>query len=60
MGMLWTAICLAGLWGFVLCTIGLILKGFPARGAFDRRHSLAWGVGVVFCFIVWIVGMANA
>lgn len=56
----WTLICLAGLWGFLFCTLGLILKGFPARGVFDRSSSLKWGTALLFCFIAWIIGMANA
>ena len=60
MATLWSFICLAGLWGFVLCTTGLILKGFPARGVFDRGVSVRWGAGLLFCFIAWIIGMANA
>ena len=57
---LWGMICLAGLWGFVLCTIVLILQGFPARGCFDRVRATKWGAGVVVCFIVWIIGMTRA
>lgn len=60
MATLWSMICLAGVWGFVLCTVGLILKGFPARGGFDRSGSLKWGAAVLFFFIAWIIGMANA
>jgi len=60
MATVWGMICLAGVWGFVLCTIVLILQGFPARGRFDRPRALKWGVGVVLCFTVWIIGMLNA
>ena len=60
MATMWTLVCLAGVWGFVLCTIGLILKGFPARGCFDRLSALKWGAGVVACFILWTVGMSYA
>jgi hypothetical protein len=56
----WTLICLVGLWGFVFSTVGFILKGFPARGIFDGRRSLPWGVALLLCFIVWMVGMAHA
>jgi hypothetical protein len=57
---LWAIVCLAGLWGFLLCTFGLILKGFPARGIFDGSSALKWGTAVIFCFVTWMIGMANA
>jgi hypothetical protein len=60
MASFWTVACLAGIWCFVICTIGLILKGFPARGVFDRSHCLRWGAAALFCFVVWMIGMANA
>lgn len=56
----WSMVCLAGVWGFVACTIGFIVKGFPARDTFSRRSSLGWGVALVVCFVIWIIGMANA
>jgi len=58
--MLWTTICLTGIWGFVLCTIGFILNCFPARGVLDGKSSLKWGGALLLCFALWIVGMANA
>jgi len=60
MSLSWTMVCLAGLWGFVLCTVGLILQGFPARGVLAARPCLRWGSALLFCFILWMVGMANA
>jgi hypothetical protein len=57
---LWSVICLGGFWGFVLATLGFIKKGFPARGVFDRAASLKWGGVLLFCFVVWVVGMAHA
>jgi hypothetical protein len=56
----WSLVCLAGLWGFVISTVGLILQGFPARGVLVRRPCLRWGGALLFCFIAWIVGMAHA
>lgn len=56
----WTVLDLAGLWGFVLCTVGFIFDGFPARGLFDGRKALKWGALLVLCFAAWIIGMANA
>lgn len=60
MSTFWTITCLAGLWGFVLCTVGFILKSFPARGTFHRAAAVKWGSALVFFFITWMIGMANA
>lgn len=60
MATFWTVLSLAGIWGFVLCTAALILKGFPARGGFERSSSLRWGGALLFCFVAWIIGMAHA
>jgi len=57
---LWSLVCLAGVWGFVLCTIGFILKGFPARGVLARKPCLAWGGALLLFFLTWLVGMAHA
>ena len=59
-GTVWSMACLAGLWGFVGCTVALILNGFPARDSFDGKSALRWGGGVLLCFIVWIIGMTQA
>ena len=56
----WTITCLAGLCGFVLCTVGFILKSFPARDIFNRAAAVKWGSALVICFIIWMIGMANA
>ena len=60
MSTVWTLICLAGLWGFLACTMGLILKCFPARDVFDGKSALKWGAALVLCFVFWVIGMANA
>lgn len=57
---LWSMVSLAGLWGFVLSTLGFIKNGFPARGLFDRVASLKWGAALLFSFLLWMVGMAHA
>lgn len=56
----WSLVCLAGVWGFVACTIMLILRAFPARDSFDRPGALRWGGGVLLFFIVWLIGMTQA
>ncbi len=60
MAAFWTLVCLAGLWGFLLGTVGFILNGFPARGVFERAGSLKWGALVIICFVAWMIGMAKA
>ena len=60
MSLPWSMVCLAGLWGFVLCTVGFILQGFPAPGVLARRPCLRWGTALLLCFACWMVGMANA
>jgi hypothetical protein len=60
MATIWTLVCLAGLWGFVLCTLAFILRSFPARGVFVRSSSLKWGAALLCCFIAWMIGMARA
>lgn len=57
---LWSAVCLAGVWGFVFCTVMLILKGFTARGCFERAGALRWGAALLVCFTIWIIGMTKA
>ncbi|HJV34086.1 hypothetical protein [Geomonas sp.] len=60
MSNLWSMLTLAGLWGFVGCTAGFILKAFPARDCFERRNGLLWGALLLLFFLLWMVGMANA
>ena len=56
----WSIVCVTGVWGFVICTIFLILRAFPARNSFEGRTALKWGAGVLLFFMVWIVGMMQA
>jgi hypothetical protein len=56
----WSILCLAGVWGFVACTVGLILQGFPAPGVLAARPCLKWGAALLVCFVCWLAGMANA
>lgn len=56
----WSLVCLIGVWGFIACTIFLLLGAFPGRDLFDRRCAARWGGGAVLCFLLWIVGMTQA
>jgi hypothetical protein len=60
MSLSWSMVCLAGVWGFVLSTVGLILQGFPARGVLAGRPCLRWGTALLASFVCWLLGMANA
>jgi hypothetical protein len=59
MSLPWSMVCLAGLWGFVISTVGLTLQGFPARGVVAAKPARRWGTALLFCFISWLVGMAH-
>lgn len=56
----WSMLCLVGIWGFVAAMVGLILSAFPARGVFASRLGLRWGTAALCCFVLWLIGMANA
>lgn len=56
----WALFCVMGFWGWVLVTVGFILKAFPARGKFCSKAAALWGGGVVLFYFVWVVGMINA
>jgi len=56
----WSVVCVAGLWGFLLSTVGLILQGFPARGVLAGRPCLRWGAALLVSFACWMIGMSQA
>jgi hypothetical protein len=60
MSLPWSLVCVLCVWGFVICTIGFILQGFPARGVLAVRPCFRWGAALLVCFACWLVGMANA
>lgn len=57
---IWSILLVAGFWGWVFCTIGFIIKGFPRRDFFAGAVATAWGSGVIVFYCLWILGMMNA
>lgn len=56
----WAFFCVVGFWGWVLATVGFIVKAFPSAGVFRDRISLLWGGGVVLFYVLWVVSMVHA
>jgi hypothetical protein len=57
---LWSVILIAGLTGWILFSIMLMLKAFPVKDVFVSSAGIRWGIPAVISFFVWIVGMLNA
>lgn len=57
---MWAVFCVIGFWGWILATIGFIIKAFPAVGVFRRQMAFLWGVSVIFFYSLWIVSMVHA
>jgi|PlaIllAssembly_1097288.scaffolds.fasta_scaffold478666_2 hypothetical protein len=56
----WGVVAQIGFWGWMLGTVGYILTVFPHRGSFLIGASLRWGIPLLLCYLVWVVGMLNA
>ncbi|KAF0218285.1 MAG: hypothetical protein FD174_3038 [Geobacteraceae bacterium] len=56
----WAFFCVIGFWGWVLATVGFILKAFPASGVFHTRSATLWGSSVVLFYVIWVMGMIHA
>lgn len=57
---IWSLILLSGMLGWMTSTLVFIFKAFPARGKFEARPAVKWGLVTVASFLVWIVGLLNA
>ena len=57
---IWAYICVVAFYGWILSTIGFVLKSFPVKGVFHVRSAAVWGCTVVVFFTIWLVGMFNA
>jgi len=57
---IWSIVVVTALTGWIASTLGFIFRAFPARGQFEARPALIWGVLMVASFAVWIVGLLNA
>lgn len=56
----WAMTSVVGFWGWVLATIGFILKAFPSANSFSGKASAMWGGAVIFFYLAWFLGMINA
>ena len=56
----WSIVCVVGFWGWVLATIGFILKAFPLASSFRGKTAALWGGAVIILYLAWFVGMINA
>ena len=56
----WSVITLVGLFGWVSCMLGFLLKSFPGRDLFEVKSAYRWGGAVLVTYTIWIVGMLNA
>ncbi len=56
----WAIVCVIGFWGWVLATIGFILKAFPSARSFSGKVAAIWGGAVIVLYVVWFMGMLHA
>ena len=56
----WALICMAGFYGWILSTLGFILKAFPVKGTFRGRPAALWGGAIIIFYTMWLTGMYNA
>lgn len=60
-GLVWSIIVEAGFWGWVIGVIGFILTAFGKNeGEFFPRKAVSWGVMVLVCYCLWMLGMVRA
>jgi len=56
----WAVVVVLGFFGWVGCTIGFIFGAFEKDDKFNNRKALYWGIAVVVCYALWVVGMTKA
>lgn len=57
---MWAVFCVIGFWGWVIATVGFIIKVFPAIGGFRSKMALLWGGCVLVFYSLWVVSMVHA
>jgi hypothetical protein len=57
---IWSMVIIAGMVVWIASTLCFIFRAFPARGQFEVRPAMKWGVVVLVSFAVWIAGLLNA
>ena len=56
----WSAVSIAGLFGWLAAFVGLVWKGFDAEGRVKRGPVALWAVGFLVAYAVWVLGLALA
>lgn len=56
----WSFVLEMGFLGWVGGALGFIFKAITEEGGLHRRKALYWGGLIVFCYALWIIGMARA
>ncbi len=56
----WAVVCVVGFWGWILATVGLVLKTFPSASSFSLKNAARWGGAVIAFYFLWFIGMLNA
>lgn len=56
----WAAVCVVGVWGWILSGAGFVLKAFPRRDLFKRNPAAIWGAVFILFYVLWVVGMILA
>ena len=57
---LWSVVLIAGLAGWLLSSIMLIMRAFPVKDVFVVSAGIRWGSASVISFFIWIIGLLNA
>lgn len=57
---LWSVVLIAGLAGWLLSSIMLIMRAFPVKDVFVVSAAVRWGTASVISFFIWIAGLLNA
>jgi len=55
----WGVVSMIGFWGWVLATVGFILKVFPTTGIFRGRPAILWGCSVILFYSLWVLSMVR-
>ncbi len=56
----WSVVAQVGFWGWLAGSAGFILTVFPHRGSFRATSAVRWGAPLLFCYLLWAVGMLKA
>lgn len=54
---LWAMLAVCGFFGWIACTVFLIIFGIKKSGEIQTRPALLWGGGFALCYSLWIAGL---